>query len=182
LYAVVFPLYLQFAFWGHYTENVDRAGSVRDELIGREQDNSSSLIVLSPIRYSKLLPFPAELAALSQFPSLAAPFGCDERVERFLKITKRYAPEYFFPAQMDIYCKADVERNAADILKSEYLILPAGVTESLKAINPNHRASLYSDRPIGQLYYRKKNPCWPVEESLSAELASSFLQLLFPLG
>lgn len=77
--------------------------------------------------WAKRLPFGADLLALLRYRRVATPLGVPEEIDRFLKLSGRFAVGRHVPPDGGVFGPAAVERVVADTLACDHVLVPAGV-------------------------------------------------------
>ena len=127
VYALIFPVMQEFATWDGYKDQMEGVVAMRNQL-GTMQYESDNFAKLAPgdarpaIHYSKLLP----AQGLDSLPKakIGLPLGDVEVMERFLKLSGRYVPEYHIAPYGDIFDATDLVRKYADMKAMEYVFVP----------------------------------------------------------
>jgi hypothetical protein len=80
------------------------------------------------LRYGKLYPFGGDVQTLSpqlrNFTAVGTPFYPGEDVDRFLKLSGRFFPEYYSGFNMQVFTPSAVSRKIRDLGAMEVLIVP----------------------------------------------------------
>jgi hypothetical protein len=103
-------------------ESVHKAQPANSELNSRIWGAASG--VTDRLVYSKLYPFAPDLGALLQDERIGLPFIPDEDVERFIKLSGRYIPEYYSGQYVQIFTSKALQRKISDISKMEVILVP----------------------------------------------------------
>ena len=74
--------------------------------------------------YSKLLPLHPSFNELLSLPGCGIPLGCDEGLERFLKLSNKLVFEYYMSPGMDVFQPGQLARKLADMEKMKYIVVP----------------------------------------------------------
>jgi hypothetical protein len=81
------------------------------------------------LRYGKLSPFQADLRQLLRFDSLGTPGWIREDIDRFLKLSGRFVPEYYSGFNQQVFTPSALERKIRDLDAMDHILVPD--------INPN---------------------------------------------
>jgi len=130
-FILIFPVGNGIAFLSVYKEPMHRAISETvkargGSLFGQrahqdESAPSSSFKNGNKLVYSKGTPHKLNLAILQKYDALGTPFGFDDEIERFLKLTGKACPDYF--PDMFITSPADVNRKLQFIGDMQYILV-----------------------------------------------------------
>lgn len=144
VYFIIFPATNQIANWmGGYGEQINNAINARSQLasVNYQSDNYAHPTPGStppPIHYSKLLP----MSGLDKLPNakIGLPLGDNEIMERFFKLTGRYAPEYHIEPYGDVFGPDDLNRKYQDMHSMEYIFVPSMYLGYLQPMNQQAEA------------------------------------------
>jgi hypothetical protein len=147
-YFLIFPVTLEMSNWVGYQNPIESALAVRGELSGMQYDADNYAHLAPgaprpPLHYSKLLPT-GELDTLPQ-AKIGVPLGDNETVERFLKLTGRYVPEYHIPPYADVFAPSDMDRKFKDMQKMDYIFVPTYYLGYLRPIDQAAQARAQAD-------------------------------------
>jgi hypothetical protein len=81
------------------------------------------------LRYGKLSPFQADLRQLLRFESVGTPGWIREDIDRFLKLSGRFVPEYYSGFNQQVFTPSALERKIRDLDTMGHILIPD--------INPN---------------------------------------------
>ncbi len=76
------------------------------------------------LRYGKLLPLSDDLILLRRLPAVGTPFYAGELVDRFIKLSGRYSPEYYSGVNMQVYTPGEVRRKIRDLRSMDFVLVP----------------------------------------------------------
>jgi hypothetical protein len=77
--------------------------------------------------YAKPRYFSSDLLTLLTYDKLGTPFGGSEEIDRFLKMTDRYIPEYWPASASHFGTVADVQRKIRDLDGMDVILVPQGI-------------------------------------------------------
>lgn len=89
----------------------------------------------SGLYYSKMLPVPEAYRELLRFSRLGIPLGCDEGLERFLKLNGKLQCEYHMAPYMEMYLEEHLRRKLADLAKMELILVPSGYLQAQPTVD-----------------------------------------------
>ena len=125
---------MEISFWNHYNLNIQNAIRVRKIIsenlpIVRSQEfevqnELGKQPVIPKHRWDKRLPYSTDLLALLQYPSIALMRGGSEDLDRFLKESGRYVPDYFVPPFDSLFSPASTQKKAESLGKAEFVLVP----------------------------------------------------------
>jgi|GEM_PF-2542825 len=87
-------------------------------------------------RWEKRLPWTNDFLALLEYDRVATPLQSIERVDRFLKATGRYVPEYFPDGVRTTITPQDVERKLQEVRANRYVLVPPQAMDVFKGPPP----------------------------------------------
>ena len=135
LYIIICPVIGTFGCWKFYLPFVQEAWKARHDLTKLEEEG-----LFDPVRneeawrmatgttnglvYGKLLPLQEGLKGLLRYPKIGIPLGCDERIERFVKLSGHFSPEYYSGLNMQVFTEAAIERKLSDVRRMDILLVP----------------------------------------------------------
>jgi hypothetical protein len=132
--AIIALVTHEISFWSHYSGLVENALGVRQAIASSQKkiqiDDDmvkSRLLDVNPsnrFHWEKKMPFSPDLLELLRYRSVAAPVGVSEDIDRFLKVSGRYVPEYFVPPLVGTFTPKDVKKKADLLNNCEFLLLP----------------------------------------------------------
>lgn len=135
----------QISFWNHYDVIIKDALSTRTVLAdNREKFNQSETLVRSRLDqelkhsrfdWAKRVPFTADLLDLLRYPSIATPLGVSEDLDRFLKASGRYFPEFFVPPLGGTFTPETVDRKLAEYKDVDLLLVPQSALRHLQKVD-----------------------------------------------
>lgn len=99
------------------------------------------------LRYGKLLPFREDLRQLLQFGPIGTPFYTSEDVDRFLKLSGRYVPEYYAGINIQVYTPAALERKIRDLRLMDTVLVPKSLLGDARAGHPRPAVVLSEASP-----------------------------------
>lgn len=132
----------QLAFWNHYDGLIMNALSTRRAL----EDHQSEIRVAEWLvedqlskepnhdrfTWAKRLPFSPDLLELLKYPSIAVPRGGSEDIDRFLKASGRYYPEYFVPPFDGIFTPDTVAKKINGLKNADILLVPGSFFQNME--------------------------------------------------
>jgi hypothetical protein len=73
--------------------------------------------------------FPPDLLELLRYTKVGTPLGSTEDIERFLRVTDRFVPEYWPPpgSTVNVWAPADVDRKLSDLSAMDLILVPKDV-------------------------------------------------------
>lgn len=181
------PVYLCFfvalatdkaSFWNHYQQSIASAQATQ-QLIQRHQaelekghqivmSRVSSITNPRPFRWDKQLPFSPDLLMLLPYSKLAVLRGADEDLDRFLKVSGLYFPEYYVPPYEGTFTPASLEEKLERLRGAPYLLIPENYLGHLNGLAPDLYAEGWSDFLsklfLFPVHLRAKNP--PFDQDL----------------
>ena len=132
--AMIALVTMEISFWSHYDGLVANALKTRQAIAAnQEQVQVAEWLVQSRMTedhiskrfdWQKRMPFSPDLLELLRYDSIATPVGVSEDVDRFLKLSGRYVPEYFVPPFATAFTPKAVESQVERLKRSEILLLP----------------------------------------------------------
>lgn len=132
--ALVALITMEISFWSHYAGLVENALVVRQAIEkNQSQVQVSEWLVRSRMAddhigdrfdWQKRTPFSPDLLELLRYDSIATPVGVAEDVDRFLKVSGRYVPEYFVPPFAGAFTPLATARRAGLLDDSDVLLVP----------------------------------------------------------
>jgi hypothetical protein len=152
IFFIVFAPLNQFLFWKFYLPALKSVFSIREQLALVPTDTFKSNVASNGFRYSKMLPVSAEYEKLPSV-RIGTPLGCDEVLERFLKLTGRFIPDYHLAPYLEIYKKSHLLRKFADLRNMEIILVPASSLQLLDGLNLKLQAKAESEFLTDLLMY-----------------------------
>jgi len=74
--------------------------------------------------YGKLQPFHPDLKHLLRYKEIGMPFAGNESIERFVKLSGRYIPEYYVNPAPQMFTQSAINRKLDDLNRMEVVIVP----------------------------------------------------------
>jgi len=115
-----------------------------------------SPLAIGPGDAGKIVGFPREASALATLPPVGTPLGAPPEIDRYLKATGRWIPEYHPAPHYEAYTPADVERKLADLGAMPLVLVPDDVEERVADAAPGAWAAQASR-------FLSATLSWPVE-------------------
>lgn len=122
------------SFWNHYQDSLASAQATKQALQAHQAELAKgNQMVLSrllpsadppPLAWGKQLPFSPDLLALSPYSKIAVPRGMTEDLDRFLKVSGRYFPEYYVPPYDGTFTPAALEEKLHGLRGAQALLIP----------------------------------------------------------
>jgi hypothetical protein len=144
----------QIAFWNHYDGLIMNALSTRQAIEDHQseisvaewlvQDRLAKELNHDRFKWAKRLPFSPDLLELLKYPSIAVPRGGSEDIDRFLKASGRYYPEYHVPPFDGTFTPDTVDQKINGIKECNTLLVPISMMEAEKPINTELYAKSWS--------------------------------------
>lgn len=150
-FFLAFPVAGQISFWNSYAYAVKEILTTYADLrrvAHADKTVPAAIQRLSPspdaprVRYSKLLPWNPELLRLLRYPRLGTPMGVSEQMDRFLKLTGQFIPEYHPGFYDDVLNKADIAQKIRDLRRMPVIVF-AGT--SLSDLAPFDEAAFVAE-------------------------------------
>lgn len=94
------------------------------------------------LRYGKLAPFASDLPSLLRYDVIGMPFYSSEVVDRFIKLSGRFSPQYHSGVNIQLYTPADVARKIRDLRTASILLVPKDHQRYPVVVNETDRAFL----------------------------------------
>jgi hypothetical protein len=101
--------------------------------------------------YGKLLPFRPDLRQLLKYEEIGLPFSPDEDVERFIKLSGRYVPEYYTGYYAQIFTRSAIERKVRDLQNMDVILVPQDFRNYLN--DPSIFRSEHNPRYLSKLLF-----------------------------
>jgi hypothetical protein len=153
-YGLIFVLGTNVSACLHSREAIQRATGLRAALGSESVRGSAEASQLfNGLRYSKRLPVSPSYRRLFEFPSLGVPLGCDEALERFLKMSGKLGFEYHMQPGMDVLNFRQLQRKLADMEKLPVILVPEIVLQPMGGIDLKILAKADSDYLSGLMLY-----------------------------
>jgi len=135
----------QLAFWNHYDGLIMNALSTRraieehqseirvaewlvEDRLAKEPNNDR-------FTWTKRLPFSPDLLELLKYPSIAVPRGGSEDIDRFLKASGRYYPEYYVPPFDGTFTPETVAQKLEGLAGAKVILVPQSLFGSLQPVD-----------------------------------------------
>ena len=144
----------QIAFWNHYDGLIMNALSTRQAIEAHQSEISvaewlvQDRLAKEPnhdrFRWSKRLPFSPDLLELLKYPSIAVPRSGSEDIDRFLKVSGRYYPEYHVPPFDGTFTPDTVDQKINGIKECNTLLVPISMMGVENPINTELYAKSWS--------------------------------------
>lgn len=132
--ALVALLTTEISFWSHYGGLVGNALKTREAIAANQsqvqlaewlvQSQLAEDRISSRFDWQKRMPFSPDLLELLRYNAIATPVGVTEDIDRFLKVSGRYVPEYFVPPFAGAFTPMATERRIALLDNSNVLLVP----------------------------------------------------------
>ncbi|MFZ0615801.1 MAG: hypothetical protein WAN16_05055 [Chthoniobacterales bacterium] len=133
----------QIAFWNHYDGLIMNALSTRQAIKAHQAEISvaewlvEDRLAKEPnhdrFTWAKRLPFSPDLLELLKYPSIAVPRSGSEDIDRFLKVSGRYYPEYFVPPFDGIFTPDTVAKKIDGLKNADVLLVPGSYFQNMQA-------------------------------------------------
>ena len=107
----------------------------------------------SGLYYSKMLPVPEGYRELLKFPRLGIPMGCDEGLERFLKLNGKLQFEYHMMPYAEMYLKKHLQRKLADLAKMDFILVPTNTLQAQPTADPVRLAQADSEELSNVMHF-----------------------------
>jgi len=143
------------SFWNHYAANIFNAVAIKKALqaheaeIARDESIMNAVLKNEPVRnkfkWAKRLPFASDLQELLRYSSIATPRNCGEDIDRFLKASGRYYPEYFVPPFDGTFTPATVEKKIENLKNADVVLVPAGYFQNIQLTDKDAYARGWSE-------------------------------------
>jgi hypothetical protein len=125
---------MEISFWSHYDGLVENALKTREAIAANQsqvqvaewlvQSRLAEDHVSNRFDWQKRMPFSPDLLELLRYNAIATPVGVAEDIDRFLKVSGRYVPEYFVPPFAGAFTPKAVEKQSELLKNSEILLVP----------------------------------------------------------
>jgi|694.fasta_scaffold08279_10 hypothetical protein len=132
----------QIAFWNHYDGLIMNALSTRQAIEAHQSEISvaewlvQDRLAKEPnhdrFTWAKRLPFSPDLLELLKYPSIAVPRSGSEDIDRFLKASGRYYPEYFVPPFDGIFTPDTVAKKINGLKNADILLVPGSFFQNME--------------------------------------------------
>jgi hypothetical protein len=132
----------QIAFWNHYDGLIMNALSTRQAIEAHQSEISvaewlvQDRLAKEPnhdrFKWAKRLPFSPDLLELLKYPSIVVPRGGSEDIDRFLKASGRYYPEYHVPPFDGIFTPDTVAKKIDGIKNADVLLVPESYFQNMQ--------------------------------------------------
>ena len=110
---------------GAWDTRVDRSLAERQGLFDEAgNDDAWHAVDATGIVYGKLGPLPEGIQQLLKYPRIGMPLGCAERIERFIKLSGRYVPEYYTGIDLQMWSEAAIAHKLDDMRRMDIIIVP----------------------------------------------------------
>ncbi len=135
----------QIGFWNHYDALIKNVFATRKALAeNRHQRDEGESLVQSSLSqeskkqrfdWAKRVPFGPDLLDLLRYDSIATPIGAAEDIDRFLKASGRYVPEFFVPPYGGTFTPETVAQKLEELKKSDILLVPQSALGHLQQVD-----------------------------------------------
>ena len=135
----------QIAFWNHYDGLIMNALSTRQAIEAHQseisiaewlvQDRLAKEPNYDRFTWSKRLPFSPDLLELLKYPSIAVPRGGSEDIDRFLKASGRYYPEYHVPPFDGTFTPETVAHKLEGLAGAKVILVSQSLFGSLQPVD-----------------------------------------------
>jgi len=135
------------SFWNHYDGLIMNALSTRKAIEAHQseisvgewlvQDGLAKEPNHNQFQWSKRLPFSPDLLELLKYPSIALPREGGEDIDRFLKLSGRYYPEYFVPPFDGTFTPNTVSQKISGLKNADFLLVPKSFFQKTETIDKN---------------------------------------------
>ena len=119
--------------------------------------------------YGKLLPLLGNMKKLLDYDRIGTPFYLGEEIDRFIKLSGRYSPEYYSGMNMQVYTPAAVSRKIRDLSAMSVILIPKD-GESYPVVVDESAASVlssYLPYPAWLIPQRRRPPYVPGREVMA---------------
>jgi hypothetical protein len=132
--ALIAFVTMEISFWSHYDGLVENALKTREAIAANQsqvqvaewlvQSRLADDHITNRFDWQKRMPFSPDLLELLRYKAIATPVGVTEDIDRFLKVSGRYVPEYFVPPFATVFTPKAVEKQSELLKNSEILLVP----------------------------------------------------------
>jgi hypothetical protein len=132
--ALIAFVTMEISFWSHYDGLVENALKTREAIAANQsqvqvaewlvQSRLADDHITNRFDWQKRMPFSPDLLELLRYKAIATPVGVTEDIDRFLKVSGRYVPEYFVPPFAGAFTPTATERRVAFLDNSNVLLVP----------------------------------------------------------
>jgi hypothetical protein len=154
---------MEISFWNHYDLNIQNVVRVRKIIsenlpIVRLQDFEvqKELEKQHPrqkTRWDKRLPYSTDLLVPLQYPSIAQMRGGGEDLDRFLKGSGRYVPDYYVPPFDSLFSPTSAQKKSESLGKAEFVLVPEARFAQFGEIDSDAYARGWSEFLSGLFYF-----------------------------
>lgn len=130
------------AFWNHYDGLIINALSTKKAIEAHlseirvaewlVEDRLAKETNHDRFAWAKRLPFSPDLLELLKYPSIAVPRSGSEDIDRFLKASGRYYPEYFVPPFDGTFTPETVAKKIDGLKNADILLVPGSYFQNME--------------------------------------------------
>jgi len=153
----------EISFWNHYSLNMQNAVQIRRVIsenlpIVRAQEFAVQAELgkhptAQKFLWGKRLPYSTDLLALLQYPKVSLMRGGSEDLDRFLKESGRYVPDYYVPPFDGLLSPTSAQKKSESLGKAEVVLVPEARFAQLKEMDPSAYARGWSEFLSGLLLF-----------------------------
>jgi hypothetical protein len=179
------------SFWNHYQESIDSAQAARRVIrLHQAELEKGNQVVMERVslvpdphafRWSKNLPFSPDLLSVLPYSKIAVIRGVSEDLDRFLKISGLYFPEYYVPPYDGTFTPKALEEKLDRLRQVPYLLVPENYLQHLNGLPPDRYAagwsSFLSKLFLFPVQLPAKNPPFDQDLLIAKFLAQNFRQV-----
>jgi len=128
--------------------------------------------------YGKLLVYRDDFKGLMRYPKIGMPMGGDERIAQFLKLSGRFAPEYYSGINEQVFTEASIQRKLEDMKRMEFILVPkiyfAKLKEATEADNVTYDNQTLSSWLMFPVSMTPRNPRLAADMEVAAAVVAEY--------